>query len=381
MDALAEDKSQGLIDQIYAAAVDPSKWPVVAESIKSAMGSQSVNIVQYDYHHQQFDYAYTSAMPESEVQRYTEKVIQHDDILDTCELYQAGTTVITQNSFKERHRKSHRAMKDATNSVQHTHFNIGCFFKKDTKVGWVNVVNNSSDPLFSQNEKKLLSKLLPHLKTAMYLSEQLLNAQHSTRLYADSLDRIDRACVFLTTEGKIAFKNHKFDSLVSDSCVQLNNNTIELFDEEANKQLYSMMNDIKNEKNHPQHVLSFSTGNKRNFLLHWLPYQPDDLKPNIDSEKITSVVFIQEMKALINSLETIDILWRLTPTEQSVLNSFIDGRSNNEVADNLQLSPNAVKFHIKNIFRKTNTRSQTELIGMASRVKNLSRKRPIKKAQ
>ena len=50
----------------------------------------------------------------------------------------------------------------------------------------------------------------------------------------------------------------------------------------------------------------------------------------------------------------------LTPREADVLRSTALGRTNVQVADDLDISVHAVKFHLASIFRKLGVRNRTE---------------------
>ena len=52
----------------------------------------------------------------------------------------------------------------------------------------------------------------------------------------------------------------------------------------------------------------------------------------------------------------------LTIREQEVLTLVLDGYSNSEIAGKLFISENTVKFHIKNLLKKTNCSNRTELV-------------------
>ena len=53
---------------------------------------------------------------------------------------------------------------------------------------------------------------------------------------------------------------------------------------------------------------------------------------------------------------------QLSAREMEVLNLIVDGRNNTEIADDLFISYNTVKFHVKNLFKKTNCSNRAELI-------------------
>lgn len=49
----------------------------------------------------------------------------------------------------------------------------------------------------------------------------------------------------------------------------------------------------------------------------------------------------------------------LTPSEQKVLQEIVSGKANKEIADNLNISENTVKTHVKNIFDKLQVSDRT----------------------
>ena len=53
---------------------------------------------------------------------------------------------------------------------------------------------------------------------------------------------------------------------------------------------------------------------------------------------------------------------QLSAREMEVLKLIVDGRNNTEIADDLFISYNTVKFHVRNLFKKTNCSNRAELI-------------------
>ena len=55
-------------------------------------------------------------------------------------------------------------------------------------------------------------------------------------------------------------------------------------------------------------------------------------------------------------------LYRLSPREHDVLRLLVQGFDTTGLADRLGISPHTVRDHLKNVFRKTSTRSRSELL-------------------
>ena len=54
--------------------------------------------------------------------------------------------------------------------------------------------------------------------------------------------------------------------------------------------------------------------------------------------------------------------WGLTPRESTIVGALIRGRSNKEVAADLEISIHTAKAHIHRIFKKLGVKSRTELV-------------------
>lgn len=77
--------------------------------------------------------------------------------------------------------------------------------------------------------------------------------------------------------------------------------------------------------------------------------------PNISAE--------QKQKTLLLTFEK---QYDFSSRERDVFELIVNGQSNSEIAGNLFISENTVKFHIKNILRKTQCANRTELIRLFS---------------
>jgi DNA-binding CsgD family transcriptional regulator len=66
--------------------------------------------------------------------------------------------------------------------------------------------------------------------------------------------------------------------------------------------------------------------------------------------------------APVVSFEREDIYTRLTPQERRIVGLLVDGYSNQDIIKELYVSINTLKTHLKNIYRKTQTKNRRELV-------------------
>jgi DNA-binding CsgD family transcriptional regulator len=59
--------------------------------------------------------------------------------------------------------------------------------------------------------------------------------------------------------------------------------------------------------------------------------------------------------------------YRLSPREQEVVQLLVQGQTTVAMADQLGISTHTVRDHLKHLYRKTETGSRSELLGLISR--------------
>ena len=68
--------------------------------------------------------------------------------------------------------------------------------------------------------------------------------------------------------------------------------------------------------------------------------------------------------SLSDKLKATSAKFLLTSRESEVLNELIDGRTNQEISENLSVSLSTVKKHVYNIFNKVGVNSRAQLLNL-----------------
>jgi DNA-binding CsgD family transcriptional regulator len=81
----------------------------------------------------------------------------------------------------------------------------------------------------------------------------------------------------------------------------------------------------------------------------------------------SAAVFVQSQPSFDKGLENaLGTVFRLTGVESRVLSALVEGLSLPAIATRHQISVSTVRWHLKQLFAKTNTRRQSDLIRIAS---------------
>jgi PAS domain-containing protein len=79
---------------------------------------------------------------------------------------------------------------------------------------------SESDPLFDENDKRLLSVFLPHIWRSLDVHQRLLTANTQSSLLRNSFDALQSAIVLLKQDGKVIFLNRAAEELI-ERCAEL----------------------------------------------------------------------------------------------------------------------------------------------------------------
>jgi DNA-binding CsgD family transcriptional regulator len=81
----------------------------------------------------------------------------------------------------------------------------------------------------------------------------------------------------------------------------------------------------------------------------------------------SAAVFVHSQPSFDKGMEnTLGMAFRLTSMETRVLSALLEGLSLPAIATRHQITVNTVRWHLKQLFEKTNTRRQSDLIRIAS---------------
>jgi DNA-binding CsgD family transcriptional regulator/PAS domain-containing protein len=191
------------------------------------------------------------------------------------------------------------------------------------------------------------------------LELQRLRLHAESELLQSAANSADAAILIFGTSGNILFANHRADALIS------------------NQTENELTIDWKTE--HPQPLFRLLCA-KVGEMIETTPDEPwrDWVEVSDGSEltiemvvlAVDNGVFISSVMAILREVagppdQRVDefaAFHQLSPRERDVLRLLVQGHDTAGLADHLGISPHTVRDHLKNVFRKTTTRSRSELL-------------------
>ncbi len=359
---MASDPLLSLIDAIYAAAADPSLWPFVARQIQSAIGGHSVNLALEDLDDSRVNLMYTTGVCQEDIELYQNEVMGKDQMTDLLNVVPECTAFTSQDFYDIKSVRSMYCYEAFYEKVGYTHFNVGLFYRDNGRRAWLSVARSEKDPLYTPEEQMLMQVLTPHLRRAFLINVQLLEAQLTSKIALDSLEHIAAAMLLLTNNGQVVQHNSRAEHYLHIDGGSTKQATIRLPDAHANSHLHTLIGAISQDETKEQNgILPFVEKGVQKTALCF-PWRSSDEQFDWLGKTACCIVFILSPSADAPHEDMLHKTFDLSKAEVKVLQRLMSGMQVAEVAGYLFVSQATVRFHIRNLLRKTASRNQAEMI-------------------
>jgi len=223
----------------------------------------------------------------------------------------------------------------------------------------------------TDQEKGNLQLLLPHLSRAGELHRLVTNLENKYGAVLSVLDKLLVGLVITDTAGRIVVANKTAESISgqSDSFTLLGNGYLKIFNENLDAELKELLRQTSATSseggNHDGgQLVLHSPAQGKKVLLEIMPIRDDGI---MDSDNIQgSAIFIldPDHSQEYSTLGLADI-FQLTQSESDIACSLVNGTPMNDISDQRNTSIETVRCQLKNIFAKTGTNSQIDLMRLA----------------
>lgn len=351
-----------LIDAIYSAGSDPAAWPAVAAKIQSLLGGHSVNLVMEDTTDERFTCVFSNGVPDSEVARYVAEIRHRDTLTALMNSMPQGTAFMSQDFFDIDALHTLYCYESFYEAIGYTYFNAGIFHHHGGRRGWISVVRSERDRQYNHDEQWLMQQLLPHLHRAFQINAQLLEARLKSRLSVDALEHVGAGVALLDGKGEVIQHNRCAEAYLAPVGMAAKTAVLRLPDAAANLHLQRLVGGVAEKRDWNQsNVIPFNDNGCRKLVLCF-PWHSSEAQLDWLARLPCCIVFIMSPPVSTPSDRLLRDLFGLSVAEIKVLNHLLEGMAVDSIAPTLYITVATVRFHIRNLLRKTGTRSQAELV-------------------
>ncbi len=351
-----------LIDKIYDAALNSESWAQISLEIQKYIGGHTVNFVIEDTSAQHFRYLFSNGVSASDVDYYHANVIQKDELTDIFECNPLGKVQLTQNIWTINQLERVWAYDNFYKEIGQTYFNAGKFYQADDIRAFIAVARSRFDSPFNSSEQQKLQLLLPHLARALFISKTLLNHNETIEALGDAFEHLSAAIVMLDIRGKVIFANKKATPFLANVTNAYGRCSIRLPSGAANLQLSKQINKMLNGSAYQEGTcLPFLYRGVRH-IAYCFPWCSSFNHQEWFGDASRCIVFIVSSSSFTVAGRYLMALFKLSNAEVNIAVGLIRGKSTRELSETLFVSEATVRFHVKNILKKTDTNSQVAAV-------------------
>jgi DNA-binding CsgD family transcriptional regulator len=217
---------------------------------------------------------------------------------------------------------------------------------------------------FTSSELGLLTLLIPHLQRAARLSGNFARMRQERD---EVLNRFAMGVIILNESGRIDFLNRSAEAILeTKDGLCWNNNGISAIDPTQSTRLRALISGARltasKEGVSGGGSLSITRSSAgRPFSVLVAPLMPTAASPLSQVPRVA--LFITDPDAVQpTNVERLIAMFGLTPAESRMADQLVQGKSVAEAADELGVTTQTARVHLKRIFDKTDTGRQSELM-------------------
>lgn len=220
---------------------------------------------------------------------------------------------------------------------------------------------------FGDEDKALVRSILPHLERAICIHARLNKIASERALFAGAVEQLSVGCIILDENGRILNCNAMAQTLLEqkDGLVQLADN-LQLSKREQTAELQQLIADVLEDQRRGEPALARAMTVVRPSGRPdlGLVIRPVPTSQWSEGQSVpTVVIFLSDPEQASEApVKVITRLFGFTPTEASLAMLLANGLSLDETAEQLKVSRNTARTHLRSVFSKTGVSRQPMLV-------------------
>lgn len=375
----------GVVENIYACASEPARWDDTLGSISRLIRADSYAQYVFDLDAPDRTFSRTDILTPADLERYNRCFAGDDPWNDRLRDQPVGRMFTTDELVGMGVFRSTRLYCEMLRPLGIEYTLGGAISRDDSRFGCVNFHRPAGMASFGKSEAQFLGRLSPHLSRAFFIHNQLTSHRIVARSGLEVLDRMALTMMLLDNNGRVVACNQQAEELFSLGLFCRENGELQLYNASGAGRFRTMLREVLKGSGSNRlfpagalRVVPFSDDTAIYEILA-LPFVPSGQQLGLLLSPVAAAVFVKRVDGTpLPHVQLLRQLYGLTATEAKVCRQLVEGLSIAEIAERMEVSREAVRYHCKNLLRKAGVRRQAELIkSVCSGVAPLGRAKPL----
>jgi DNA-binding CsgD family transcriptional regulator/PAS domain-containing protein len=356
-----------LIGDIYDAAIDPTLWTRALDRSCAFVGGSSAVLYWHDVATESSAALHLFNDDPHWTQLYFEKYLLMNPVFPAATFVEPGliytpTDIVPEAELFET--RFHKEWVQPQGIVDVVCVNLE---KGTTSSSVLNIRRDETHGIVDDAVRQRAALIVPHFQRAVSIGRLFDQSRTTQAVLSETLNNVEAAVFLVGPNGRIVFVNEPGRAMLDeDSLLQERRGLLAAVVPEAHRLLRDMFvaaesGDITAEGGGVSIPLSMSPHAR--WFAHVLPLTSGDRQRAGALHSAVAAVFVRKASpASPPPLEMLAKLYNLTASEVRVLDAVMKVGGIRALADLLGISQATVKTHLHNLFRKTGTNRQSELV-------------------
>lgn len=245
---------------------------------------------------------------------------------------------------------------------------IGAMFPvADGQISGIGIHRTQGVGAFEEADKLSVAKFLPHFQRALQIRHQLATVTAERDAALDALEREQTAILVVDADARILYVNKQAEALLrrGDGLCGLKGRLFAR-DRRAGDCLAGLIRGAASVASgvsgNSGGALAILRGERLPLTVLVAPFRP--ARNGLGAPVPAAILFVRDPERPTPMSIAAQSLFGLTPAEGNIAGALAEGKSVDEIVSTLRISLNTARTHLKNIYAKTGTTRQAQLVSL-----------------
>jgi DNA-binding CsgD family transcriptional regulator/PAS domain-containing protein len=357
-----------VIADIYDAAIDPALWRQALASTCAYVGGNSAVLYWHDVASESSQALHLFNEDPKYTQLYFEKYLPMNPMFPAAAFVDVGIVMTSDDIMPNEELIETRFYKEWIEPQGIVDSLAVNFEKGATRTSLINI---RTDVVIDENMRRRMAVLVPHWQRAVEIGRLFDQSKAKEEALTETLDHVEAAVFLVGADGAIAFANDPARRMLDQAVlVCARDGALHAVASGTDRMLHDIFTAaaIGDASIGVRGVaLPLTASSSDRWFAHVLPLTSGRRQQAGQANHAVAAIFIRQTAPNAPlPLEAIAKRYNLLPSEVRVLAAVATVQGVRELANLLGVSQATVKTHLHNLFRKTGTKRQSELVRLVA---------------